>query len=838
MNTPNNTFEYSQIRGVRDTKPEHIITTWDEFVESLKSPVIRGQLALIDYLQADRKTQTKQKNGKAWIPAKFQSDGTRSDKNVETISAFVADLDNKSGPVVTEDSIRNTLKSITYATHTSYSHSLDKPKWRVIIPFSQPCSIDRFPAVFEYFQSLFEGTLDCSCRNPSHLFYLPSCPPMGEKLYQFFQQDDVWFNPKSVDQSASNKKPKLVKSNQTNNLVSIDLNQSADINLKQLGLGKAIKNLILTGQALKYQSRSEAVFAVICTLVSKKIDDKSIMAILLNPKYKISDMPREKCQKDTSWLVDDINRAKDKILVPFQNAIDLIERILPQFGANPGMAFEAETIEALTLIKARDKSAYMNIRAEIKNQKVPITFLEKELGSADTENIVGAAEHNPEQSVASEMIAKANQYLKYDMTSDSWIKYSDGFWNKIEAQEIQILVQKIIKNDAIIFPEGYTSNYASGVITLLKGFMPFGEWNTNRSLIPFKNGVLDLDNQLFFPHSQANKLAWQLNYDYLPKQHCQPIIDWLYNTLKNDVLVQCLRAYLNAIVKGRSDLHRFLEVVGPGGSGKSTFLKLAMQLVGESNTISTELKHLENNRFEAANLFNKRLILIADAERYTGDVSVLKSITGGDPLRIERKYVQTSGHFIINAMVLIASNESIQSSEYTSGLYRRRLTIHFDNPIPLEKQRNLETEFKPYLPGLINWVLSISDEEVNRLLKPAQSDKIIRISQKRNILETNPLASWLHQNVGYSPGFVMPIGVARKMKDPYEVTSYEKESRWLYPNYVKFCETSGSKPIALQRFSRLLDDLCCHQLGLKNSGLNQRSNKGRSFKGLNILENG
>ena len=43
-----------------------------------------------------------------------------------------------------------------------------------------------------------------------------------------------------------------------------------------------------------------------------------------------------------------------------------------------------------------------------------------------------------------------------------------------------------------------------------------------------------------------------------------------------------------------------------------------MALVGCENTVATELKHLEANRFELSQLRGKVLMVITDAERYSG----------------------------------------------------------------------------------------------------------------------------------------------------------------------------------------------------------------------------
>lgn len=47
------------------------------------------------------------------------------------------------------------------------------------------------------------------------------------------------------------------------------------------------------------------------------------------------------------------------------------------------------------------------------------------------------------------------------------------------------------------------------------------------------------------------------------------------------------------MIVGRPDIQRFLEVIGFGGSGKGTLIRLCMAIVGREATHSTMLKQLE-----------------------------------------------------------------------------------------------------------------------------------------------------------------------------------------------------------------------------------------------------
>lgn len=228
------------------------------------------------------------------------------------------------------------------------------------------------------------------------------------------------------------------------------------------------------------------------------------------------------------------------------------------------------------------------------------------------------------------------------------------------------------------------------------------------------------------------------------------------------------------------------------------------------------------------------MLLITDSERYGGEVSVLKAITGGDPVRYERKNVQQCKAFTPTCMVIVAANEPVISSDYTSGLERRRLTLPFTCQVKPEERRDLEKEFKPYLPGLLAWVLEMSDEEVTELLLNTSNTVRSLASVKAEFLiETNPMAEWLDACVALDPTAKTYVGVAQRDKSSSSTNTYLFTDKWLYASYCEYSAATGSKAVSVRRFSTLLHDLCVSQLKL--NGINKsRDNKGAYFEGLAI----
>ena len=332
------------------------------------------------------------------------------------------------------------------------------------------------------------------------------------------------------------------------------------------------------------------------------------------------------------------------------------------------------------------------------------------------------------------------------------------------------------------------------------------------------------------PTSPTFRLTWRLPYAYDPAAVCPRTRGWLLEACRGRAdQVEVLRAFLRAVLCGRTDIQRFPELVGPGGSGKGTFTRLAQGLVGLENVAVTELKYLESNRFETSNLIHKRLIIITDAEQWAGHITTLKALTGGDSLRVERKNVQTHPNAVAEGLVLISANEAITSSDYTSGLDRRRIPIPFQHTPPTRrtlleiKGEHFEGALADEFPGVVNWVLEMSEEEMLRyLLRTSAVAPTLAASHARALVRTNPLAAWADERLTLDPTPGQPVkedyrpagvkvGIARLEE---RSNRYEYEDVWLYPNYVAYCQGTNTKAFSLRRFTDLLLDLLTAQLHL------------------------
>ena len=174
---------------------------------------------------------------------------------------------------------------------------------------------------------------------------------------------------------------------------------------------------------------------------------------------------------------------------------------------------------------------------------------------------------------------------------------------------------------------------------------------------------------------------------------------------------------------------------------------------------------------------------------------------------------------------MITANEPIQTTDPTSGLARRRLTIPFNNPfrgsakeqktlIDMDDQGNAFGEFAPLLPGLVNWLLDMSHDQMREYLM--ETTKQVKFFADYTIdqqLKSNPVKDWMHHCLVFELNTSAQIGF-KKFAPQGSSTHYAKTNEWLYASYCEFCMNSNNNIMSRSRFESLLMDIFNHQLHL------------------------
>jgi putative DNA primase/helicase len=440
-------------------------------------------------------------------------------------------------------------------------------------------------------------------------------------------------------------------------------------------------------------------------------------------------------------------------------------------------------------------------------------------------------EAEKESKLAAGIADQLKDILVYDEIGGDWYGQKKGLWSVVsEKRALRIIMQVLDRKQ----PFGYAISKLNNIKSFLMIYLLIDKWSKSRHLLPMANGVLDTQTMQLIDYSHKQRFNWQLPYAYNPDAKLDEIKRWLWEASGQDLeSVNIIRAFFKMALVG-GDIQKFLELIGGGGTGKSTLTRLLVAFIGVKNHTVTELKQLETNQFEAAGLYNKKLVLINDSSRYGGEVSVLKALTGGDPIRLEKKNVQQGGSFIFDGVVLIASNEAIQTADYTSGLIRRRMPVNFNRKVTDADKAiwasvgGLEVALHKELAGLLNWVLAMTEAEVKAAIGGINGE--MTQAQRDHLVDTNKLAAWIDENLIINTDARHNVGVSMKKKGDYNEVSIARREK-LYPNYENWCDENNAHPIGLQRFSNNIIDVCGQ---LKIVVSDKRGNTGKSIKGLEI----
>jgi hypothetical protein len=272
----------------------------------------------------------------------------------------------------------------------------------------------------------------------------------------------------------------------------------------------------------------------------------------------------------------------------------------------------------------------------------------------------------------------------------------------------------------------------------------------------------------------------------------------------------------------------------------------AAKLAGAARTrVAEQLGLIDKDRFE--------LCWIVDFPFYEWDEDAKKvefahnpfsmpqggmdALTGQDPLRNEQKHIQQNGTFIFGGMVLMAGNETLQATDYTSGLGRRMLVIEFDRVIePKEKRAFLaaggEDQLHREVPAIINRALELDRDQVAAFfMHPPES---IQKSTFDAATDQNPLLGWITSNLLPRAGAKTYVGAKTEGRTEGGITYYVHQDIKLYPNYLLWCKRTGRECVSLHRFSKLALDVLKHTLGL--DVIKHRDGAGTYLQGVVIDE--
>lgn len=224
-------------------------------------------------------------------------------------------------------------------------------------------------------------------------------------------------------------------------------------------------------------------------------------------------------------------------------------------------------------------------------------------------------------------------------------------------------------------------------------------------------------------------------------------------------------------------------LIGIGANGKGVFTGIISKLHGFYNVSNVPLEAILNEKFALADTENKDVNI--DTELSNGiitDISVLKKITGRQPVRIQRKNQQPY-ESILYAKQFFSSNKIPSITDDSDGRFRREIPISFPNQFQDGINADPKLLEKLTTPEELSGIFNVLMKALRRVQKNNGiflNQKTIQERREKNELTINSVKSFAEKNIVIS----------------FSLQDYVIKDN-LYQEYVRFCR--NEQVVIIQR---------------------------------------
>jgi putative DNA primase/helicase len=595
------------------------------------------------------------------------------------------------------------------------------------------------------------------------------------------------------------------------------------VDLQTLKIPAWLKYLIHVGHDPDYQgkhaSRSEAHGKATEALLKAGLDDLTIMSVLLDPRYTISERPRE---KGRTWLAGDIARIRAKMN-----------------GQRPTGASTPEPDASEAEPEGHHSSEINDIGSSTtKDEKPPI--------------------HLTDRGNALRLIKAHGRDLHYIYRWKKWLVWDGTRWildegNLIESRAKQVITQLYAEakraidelskttDELLDIPEAerttrkktldiatatlkwaLKSESADRLAGLLRHArsehgiaITYDELDANPWQLNCLNGVVDLRTGTLHPHRRQDLCTKRLDIAYDPKAICPNWDAFLWRIMggpnadhdgHEEILLErherakCLVAFLQRGV-GYSLTGVIREQVlffmyGTGDNGKSTFSEVLAALIGnyyqkgpKELIMQKERGNLGAPSPEIARLFRVRLVIASEVdEQHRLNESQVKDLTGDDTLTGRGMHQDFIDFKPTHKLWMYGNHKpSIQGTD--DAIWKRPKLIPFTEKIPRDEQifDLREAKLIPELPGILAWaVRGCLAWQNDGLQVPPEVDAATQDYRR----EMNAVFAFIEERCQTGSNYTA------RVNDTYD-------------DYLKWCESGREHTLTKRKFNAQLREQGC-----------------------------
>ncbi len=307
------------------------------------------------------------------------------------------------------------------------------------------------------------------------------------------------------------------------------------------------------------------------------------------------------------------------------------------------------------------------------------------------------------------------------------------------------------------------------------------------NMIAFSNGIYNIVDDSFVSFTPEHIITNKIGWEYNPKAYSELADKTLNKIACDDSQVRTLlEEAIGYCFYRRNELGRAFILIGDKSNGKSTFLSMIQNLLGEENIASLDLKEL-GDRFKTAELFGK-LANIGDdiGDEFIANASIFRKLVTGDRVSAERKGCDPF-EFNNYSKFLFSANNIPRIKDKTGAVQRRLVIIPFDANFSADSP-----DFDPYIKyklkssECMEYLIRIGIEGLKRVIRNHKFTVSDRVQKEMDEYEenNNPI-----------------IGFFRECEDEDFQIENEPTNK-VYRKYQEYCIVNNLQPMSNIEFSK------------------------------------
>lgn len=618
-----------------------------------------------------------EKDGIAFAPHKLLPEGSRRNDQVECITMAVLDCDNG----LPFEHRRDQLQGLCYAAYSSFSHTSEHPKYRLVLPLLTPVASADWPACFAGLSEQFPG-IDPACKDAARLFYLPSCPQEREQDKWAVCEDGAALDPQPL---IARGRELLWKNERP---VSSSVSRiNAEV------LDNIYPDRPLTDEDIE---RAKSALDKIPSDLSRNEWLKVVWAFSAATGNVRHEYLREWCAQSADKYPD------------FDTALDSAIRTdrQPDGGIGAG-----------TLFQIAKHHGWVDSCHSAVGVRTAVMETLNDAGNADR------------------IVKAASGQLRYCKDLSGWLVWTDGHWHWDTTGGVIQFATTVMRaifdeakaeqrNDDAKRLAQHASNSLShtritAAIELAKSCVGIPvraiELDADPYVIGVKNGVIDLRTGLFRVAQPVDLITRCMRVEYAAEATSQTWEVTLNSVFcESQNIVDFFHRAAGYSLTGITSEQCFFFLYGSGANGKSTVLNVMRDVLGgygmqtSSDVLMTksnanpsgptpEIARLAGPRFVAANETEEGQRL---AE------SMVKQLTGGDAITARVLHGDTFDFVPVFKLWLAGNHRPVIRGD-DHGIWRRMVMIGFDKKYSgAEQNKHLPELLRKEYSGILNWLIA------------------------------------------------------------------------------------------------------------------------------------